>query len=383
MWTSTRKQLTARRLAAILAALALVRVGLAQEEAPKEPNWSTIRQTALQSIDRRTLELWVDFQIQQLLSNEDSKAVEKVGSEFYAKMVEQYKARNASKEFQDGLAKITSEAFIKHYQPSIAEAKPPRPLGVAMVLMVLRDFAHPVALPCFQAALSDPTPGPRFVAAEGLAAIRQKISDDNWTTLLPALQQAGIKESNPITQRALYRALFVQTTGRIDGAVQTLLAILERRLIACEHEDKLPEKADAEAAAWLAPRASRINNADTQNEITRQLARLLADAVDPYLNAQLDEGRLELLENVIRVVEAQLTAVVRSRVPNAEIPNPTVTATVLAGGENRDQKVNAALAQWIGTTEEAGLLNQNPFGLPRGLGIQRKPRPPTTAPVTE
>jgi hypothetical protein len=86
---------------------------------------------------------------------------------------------------------------------------------------------------------------------------------------------------------------------------------------------------------------------------------------------------------VIRVVEEQLSAVVRSRVPNTPIPNPTVTAAVLAGGEDRNQKVNDALAQWIGSSEEAGLLNQNPFSFPRGLGVKRKPRPPTTAPVKE
>jgi len=382
MWTLTRKQRTARRLAAVLAVLALGRAGSAQE-APKEPNWPTIRQTTLQSPDHHTVEQWVDFQVQQLFTNADSKAVEKIGSEFFTIMVQQYKARNASKEFQDGLAKIAAASFTKRYRPSPAGAKPPRPLGVAMALMVLRDFADPSALPCFKAALTDPTPGPRFVGAQGLTAVRQTLSDDDWTALLPALQKAGIQETNPLALRALYRVLFVRKANRIDGAIRVLLAILEQRLLSFEREGKYPVEADGEAAVWLAARAARINNPATQNEITRRLARLLADAVDPYLNAQLDQDRQELLEKGIRVFEEQLRAVVRSRVPNAEIPNPTVTAAVLAGGEDRNQKVNDALAQWIGSNEEAGLLNQNPFSLPRGLGIKRKPRPPATAPAKE
>ncbi len=142
MWTLTRKQLTARRLAAVLGVLALARAVPAQE-APKEPNWSTIRQTALQSLDRLAIERWVDFQVQQLFTNEDRKAVEKIGSAFFASVVQQYKARDASKEFQDGLAKIVAASFTKRYRPSPAAAKPPRPLGVAMALLVLRYFADP------------------------------------------------------------------------------------------------------------------------------------------------------------------------------------------------------------------------------------------------
>jgi len=384
MCTFIRKQLSARQLAAVLVVLALGRAAFAQE-APKEPNWTTIRQTTLQSLDRRTVEQWVEFQINQLLTIEDSEVVEKAGAAFYANMVKQYSARNASKEFQDGLARIVSAEFAKDYKPSTADAKLPQPLGVALVLMVLRDFGHPSALPCFKAALTDPKAGPRYVAAKGLAAIRQAISEDDWTALLSILQQAGTKERNPVALRAFYQALFVDTANRVDGAIQTLLKILELRLLACEQNGKLPMEVNGQAAMWLAGRAGRINNQATQNQIVRQIGRLLADAVYTYLNEELEEAQQEQIEKLIRITEGQLQKAVKVRMPNATgFPKPTVIAAVLASGDDRDQKaVTTALAQWIGSAEKEGLLNQNPFSFPRQLGIQRQTKAPATAPAEE
>ena len=231
--------------AAFLASVWILGAPALAQDAPKEPNWADMLKKGLaskESLDRRAAQQWLDAQVQQLLTSDDAKAVQTLGSGLYTKLIGHYQSKDAAKEFRTGLAEIIAESFTKQYKPSAENAKPPRPLGASFVLLMLRDFKQPSCLPCFKAALSDPTPGPRLVAAEGLAGIRDQVSDQEWTALVAELQKAAAKETSSVTLSRIYRVLMVETPNRVDGAVAAVNAILDSRLAVFEKELKRPHR---------------------------------------------------------------------------------------------------------------------------------------------
>ena len=133
---------------------------------------------------------------------------------------------------------------------------------------------------------------------------------------------------------------------------------------------------DGDAAAWLGKRALAAGNASASNSAAGRIARLMTSSVYAYFTEKLRKGQQELIERVIRAAETQLKAIVQSRAPNKQVPD--ITAAMLSGGPGRTDKMTLALNKWIGTTQSRGLLNDAPFNLKPGLGIERPS--PTTAP---
>lgn len=352
------------------------------QDAPKEPNWAEVLKKGLaakESLDRRAAQQWLDAQIQQLLTSEDPKVVQTLGSSLYMKLIGHYQSKDAAREFRTGLAEIVAESFIKQYKPSAESVKPPHPLGAALVLMMLRDFRQPSCLPCFKAALADPAPGPRLVAAEGLAGIRDQLNEQDWAALVGDLQKAAAKETSSVTLSRICRVLMVETPNRVDGAVSALNAILDGRLAVFEKELNNPTEADGEVALWLAKRAEKANAPAVRVGALSRAARLLADAVDVLVNDPYDGEWQEPLERLVMTLEPAIEALAKVIAPNATWPKLTVRDAMTTGGKERRRKMADAMGQLIGTNGMPGVLNQNPFNLPVGLDIQRTPRPTTSS----
>jgi hypothetical protein len=345
----------------------------------KVPNWDAMRKAGIVSIDRNTTQRWLDAQIQKLLALEDAKAAQKDGTAFYKEMIKQYTAGDAAQPFKDSLADLLAASLTNNYQPAAA-AKPPRPLAVSLVLMALRDFAHPSAQPCFRAALNDPAPGPRFVAADGLLAIQKALTNQDWAALVPLMQKAAAQETNNPTLSRIYSVLFAAgaDNNRVQNVIAAIMTALDNR---CQqlYEEKgiLPLKADGEALAWVADRAERGNDAAARLGATRRAARVLADAVYAYLNEKPGNEQRQELEELIIQVETRLEGLVRVVNRNVKLPDPTVRAAMLAGGPERNKKMEAARDQWVGSGQSPGVLNAAPFDFPVGLGIKR-PMPATS-----
>ncbi len=367
-------------LCAILTGTGPIALG---QEPVKEPNWPVVRKADLAAIDRGIVERWLEAQIQQLLTGEDIAQGQADASAFHKKLVEQKAASDAAQAFKDRLADMLAAGFAKQYKAGEESAKPPRPIGASAILMVLRDYARPSALPCFQTALKDPTPGPRFVAAEGLLKLSQGFNDQEWTALLPDVQKTATSEwSDPALDR-LYRVLFAAgaNAARTDAVAAALMAILDARSTDYEKTGKMPPPADGEALAWLAQRAERANNAALRTAAITRAAHLLANATHYYANEKPGRARQEELELVIRNVEPQLEKLVKAADRNAKTPNPTVWNALATNASDRETKMTEALAQWIGSGQTQGVLNQQPFGLPVGLGIKWKTPSTATAPA--
>ncbi|HOW70185.1 MAG TPA: hypothetical protein PKY77_06235 [Phycisphaerae bacterium] len=367
-----------------LALLLLLGASAVAQEAPKEPNWTEMLKKGLagkESLDRRAAQQWLDTQVQQLLTGEDPKTVQALGSSLYTKLTGHYQSKDASREFRTGLAEIVAESFTRQYKPSADSAKPPHPLGAAMVLMMLRDFKQPSCLPGFKAALADPTPGPRLVAAEGIAGIREQLNDQEWAALVAELQKTAVKETSSVTLSRIYRALMVETANRADAVIPVLNGILDSRLASYEKELKRPAEADGELVAWLARRVEKMNNPAVRTGTLSRAARLLADSVDALANDPSDGEWQEPLERLIITVEPAVESLAKTIAsnPNTALPKPSIRDALTTGGKARRKLMTDALGALIGTTGKPGALNQNPFNLPVGLDIQRTPRPATTS----
>jgi hypothetical protein len=144
-----------------------------------------------------------------------------------------------------------------------------------------------------------------------------------------------------------------------------------------EEKGILPLKADGEALAWVADRAERGNDAAARLGATRRAARVLADAVYAYLNEKPGNEQRQELEELIIQVETRLEGLVRVVNRNVKLPDPTVRAAMLAGGPERNKKMEAARDQWVGSGQSPGVLNAASFDFPVGLGIKR-PMPATS-----
>lgn len=358
-------------------ASAITPAALAQE-AIKEPNWPAIRKADLAAIDRTTVQRWLDAQIQNLISNEDIPATRDAASKFHKKLMEQLTASDAAAPFKERVSDMVAGSFSKAYQVNENSAKSPHPLGASAVLMVLRDAPRPTALPCFKSALSDPTPGPRFVAAEGLLALQKSFTQQDWTGLIPDLQKAAIAETNNPALSRIFRLLFAAPG---DTAASTILAILESRSASFEKDGRMPLRADGEAMAWLANRAEPGTDATLRVSVTRCAAHLLANAVHSYVNEKPGREHMEQLELVILLVEPRLVSLAKAIDRNFKVPEPTVQTALQSGGSERHQKMTSAMTAWIGAGETQGVLNKPPFSFPVELGIKRPS--PASVPASE
>ena len=346
-------------------------VALAQEP-PAEPNWSVIRRSPFAALDRGTAQRWLEATIRQLWAVQDVRAAQNQGKAFYEKLLEHYRAGDATDAFREGMAEILTSVFTDLYTPDPANSQPPRPLSISYVLMVLRDFAQPAALPAFQEALEDPTPGPRFVAAEGLAAIQGNLTDPQWTALIPSLQQAASRESNGVALDRMYRVLLSGATGaRAEVIAEALTAILDARLEAFAEDTIAPQEADGLAIEWLGERVVRDNNDALRLEMVGRAGGLLVHGVELFIRREPAPQHRQQIEELIITAERQLEALVRSVQPDAELPPIMVRAAMLEGGAQRDERMKSALARWVGTPDTPGTLNNEPFDLPVGLGIER------------
>jgi len=353
------------------------------QEAATEPNWSVIRRSTFAAIDRGTAQRWLESEIRSLWNEQDTRNAQTRASAFYKKMVEHYRATDATREFREGIAEILAATFGKLYQPTPDNSRPPKPLGISAVLMVLRDFAQPSSLDDFRAALQDPAAGPRFVASEGLAAIANRLNEQQWAALVPELQRAASKEPNTVVLARMYRILISAGTGpRAEAVTATLMAILDARLDGMEQGTLRPCEADGEVIEWLGRRAAEGGAANAlRQELLPRTAKLFAYGCDAYLRRVFKPTYTMSLEELIIQTETRLEDLVKQAQPDVKLPSPAVRIAMLEDGDARYEQMKQSLMGWIGSAQTRGVLNAAPFNLPVGLGITLKAVAPATAPA--
>jgi hypothetical protein len=340
--------------------------------AQQAPNMELIRRsTPISAIDRQSIQNWVNSRLDELFATPTPEE----GLRLVTSLRQHYRAADATPAFREALAQIVAGALLQRYQPPAAATAPAGPRAdlfpIVYTLMALREFRDAAALDAFQRMLTDPTPGIRLSALEGILAIRERLTGQQWAALLPDLQARGPVETDPVVLRRLYRVLSVTDGQRAQQIVPVMVAILNGRLTRLEQADLPPVPADGEAATWLGARLANVNDAQLRNNAILQIGRILADAVHAYINQQPDAQQREQLAGVIRAAEQQLKARITGRT------TPDVTAALQTPAAGRHAAMSAELEKWIGA---GGVLAQPPFNLPAGLNIRRPP-PTATAPA--
>ena len=362
---------TAGGLIACLAVLTITPSALAQ----KEPAWSQIRGLSqLTATDKKDVRAWVDAQIKSILAETDPVKSRRQGKAFYTKVAGSFKADNASNAFKDTVSKAVTESFLAQYKPPAkVDAASPHPLGRLYVMMTVVTFKQPGALGCYQKALADPSSGVRERAVTGLLQLRDNLSPEAWTELLPFIKKAALSETNSVVLSRLYAFLTVHQNPRAQATMPIVLDILDARFKRFEEKWSVPRLADGEAAVWLGGRFAAVNDPATKKKIVLTVARLLADSVHVYAKQALKPSERRSLEAALLATETQLKAMVKGDAM------PDISTIMIKDGKDQDKRAAmlAELDKWIGSAERDGVLNGAPFNLPVGLDIQRAPLPYT------
>jgi hypothetical protein len=375
---SARPHTSRRWLACIAASLAITSGALAQQA--KKPDFATIRKTELKDIDRNNVDAWIGQEIQRFLGATDDAALAKQGREFVETVSSNVRDASATPKFREGMATMLANAFTKQFKSAPATR---RPLAGAYPLIALEQIGLPLqnVIDAYKLGLTDTASAGRSAAASGLRSIRDKLTDQQWSDVLPLIQKAGAAEPNAVALGHMYRFLMVGSGPRAQAAAGAVLAILDTRLARFADKKGWPVPADADAVKWLGPQVATMANAQQQNQATLAIARLLTHAVYAYVSKPGDNF-VEPLERIAVTSEAQLRQVVSRRATGAELPN--VTATMLEKVPADNNAVLLALNKWIGTAQQEGTLNKAPFGFDRGLKIQPPAATqPSAAPAPE
>lgn len=348
--------------------------------AQQTPDFATIRKTELGEIDRNNVEAWVSQQIQQLLTAQDNDSIEAQGATFFQTVKTSTTASDATERFKSAFADMLVAAFGKEYAKPADNRKP---LGVVYALMAVNQVARPnqVSLDALTRALKDPAAGVRLMAATGLAGIRDQLSEQQWAALLVAVRPVSVAETDAVAALGLYRLLAAPAGPKAEAVMPVVLDTLEARLGAMEQKNLWPALADAEIIRWIGGKVPAMTDAQrqTRDRAILLLGRLMSDAVHAYTTRKPDDIRQETLEKVVMASEAQLKAIAARLSPSARPPD--LTAAMLEGGANQAAQMKLALNKWIGTPQDAGVLNGAPYNLPRELGIKRPVATTQTAPA--
>ncbi len=317
----------------------------------------------LPSIDaasRDVITKWVESKLKQVQATDDRAEIAKLGAEF----VTMWRAPETTQAFRDAFAPVASDRF----SAVLAESKADH---ARMMVRVLAQLAHTSAFAAFAKALGHVNAGARYWAAAGIASLHGKLSPGDVQTAIDALRQAGEKENESLVVRQIYLALGFDV--RVDDTTSATLAVLNARIT--RYLTSRTRWADAELAAlevlgkWEPKLPDRA-----KVRIVQTLAKLLRVAWGRYANAEKDTPTRANIERVIEDAEALLKRIVRDRTPATKLPD-------MAGAmkdEPKTRKIDAmklALNEWAGTERIEGLLNREPWNVPRQVGITTQPAP--------
>lgn len=362
------------RSVVLLGILASTAAGQDQEK----PRLENVRQGGFTGRDREATQAWVEQEINNLFGAPDAVDTIRRGYQLFFDddgLVTHYRANNASRAFQQGLAEIVATAFKSAFQAAPSDPTERNPLAATYTLMALRDFNEPrVTLECFTLALNDPLPGVRLAALDGLTAIWEPLATAQKQTILGQLQTLAAKETDGNALSRMYAALTrQQDQARLAQTAETILKIMETRLADYERTGRIPLLADTEALGWLSNNIGQFRNEPLYDTIVLTAARLLANATESYVYEAHGPQREQELEIIIHQADEVLKTIATAA-DNAPRPTPDIVRALRTPAEERKDRVRDELVRWIGDASQRGYLNMAPFNLSAGLAEERVTR---------
>ena len=263
----------------------------------------------------------------------------------------------ATEAFEARLAERAAILFADHLSNDNAV----RPEVARALVRLLRYMSRVETLPGLQMALRSTDEAVRYLGAEGLRSLRDRIGPNAQLAraVIADLRVAGVAEENGVIVGAIYRAL--EYPNQVADSVSAIGAVLSARTDRFRAGRNVVERAEIDAFALLEPHHGQFTQSQRVQTV-RDLASFLKFYATKYLNPATRPAERQLLERLMFRAEDLLEKIVKPAQRAVSLRN------ALRDQPNVARNLPVELAKWIGAIGAPGLLNQAPWNVPIGRG---------------
>ncbi len=342
---------------ASVAVVLLVGAGLGQAVAQDANSpFEGMREGVPTSRDNAIVDEWIEAKLDRLRTAlADPQAdVHKYRKAFLSAITKEYSDARNSVDFKGKLADRVSEAFRVELTKTAEARNINVSRAVAQALVELKS-ARTREAALAGLAVSDQVV--RYLSAKALMEAREGIAADARLAgaTLEQIGDLGKVEVNGVVRGMLYRAASYE--NYVAEAVPAVLKIIDGRLEALRTGAVEWDRAELFACQYL---DSLELDSVLKAEVVRRFAPLLRIHTVGYGNAGLTTDERWIIQETIDACESLLAKVVA---PNRA---PQVSSKMQAGGDSASIEMQLELIKWIGTKDEAGILNGAPWNVERG-----------------
>ena len=257
--------------------------------------------------------------------------------------------------FKTRLAERAALQFAEHF----ANNNPVPPEVARALVRLLRHMNRVETLPGLQTALRSTDVAVRYLGAEGLRDLRDRIGSDAQLArkVIADLGNAGGGEENGVIVGAIYRALHY--SNQVSESLSAIGAVLSARAALFRAGRNIVERAEIDAILFLEPHHGQLSQPQRAQAV-RDLAVLLQFYGIKYLDPAIRPADKQLLERLIFRAEDLLEKIVQPAQRAVSMRN------ALRDQPNVTRNLPVELAKWIGAIGAPGLLNQAPWDVPIG-----------------
>ncbi len=260
--------------------------------------------------------------------------------------------------FKNRLAERAAMQFADHF----ANNNPVAPEVARALVRLLRFMDRVETLAGLQAALRSTDEAVRYLGAEGLRGLRDRIGPNAQLvrTVITALRDAGVAEENGVIVGAIFRAL--QYPDPLPESLTAITEVLSARAARFRAGRNVVERAEVDGLLFLDAHRAQLSQAQ-RVQVVQNLAVFLKFYVVQYLSPTIRPAQRQLLERLMVRSEDLLEKLVQLQ-PAQRAPS---LRNALRDQPNVARNLPVELAKWIGAAGASpGLLNQAPWDVPIG-----------------
>jgi hypothetical protein len=351
----------------------------AQDLSPEDANVMAIRKDpSIDASGEQAIGRWVEAKVAKLATAAaDPEADRQAAYRQFRRIFRDYCNRNnSSAAFRTQLA--TQTTAMAHARFAETDLDPTVAWGLAQALV---DMNRPDTFTGLAAGLESPVEIARYLCAKGLAALKDRISEDKDTlaTAIQALRQAALAETSPVVLGRLYEALNYQE--QVADVFDAYLAIFDKRLAFRRGPAVIVDGAEYHAYEFF--RASGVLgrlSTDQRVALVQRLAVFLRLDAQRYSSQDLEDKRRTGMRNDDKEILIPEAYTERKRIEMLLDGAEEILAAVVGsasgnireelrvGGYVRRAEVLEQAYRWVGNPENQvrGALNEAPWNVALG-----------------
>ena len=231
---------------------------------------------------------------------------------------------------------------------------------VLTLLYTLSALSDPETLPAVKEAANSGDAGARLLAVRAISSMADKIAADpaRHTEVIQWLEQVGRREQNGSVLSVVFAAL--NFSAKRDEQAVALVNILEARLANYRDNAVVTVQADPDGLMRASALADALSD-DDRGRLVGVLAKYLAYYTHRYMYVDLATASRTDLHRLIFLNERLITTLT-----GISSTNPSITAAISSADADRYDKIKQALESWVGSKNNTGRLNGNPWQVVTG-----------------